>query len=65
MCVCVCVCVCVCAGPALGGEGPKWEQFLSDQVPSQLAPRSVELGTIGPIGLRPALVIYMCVCVCT
>ena len=33
--------VCVSAGPALGGAGPKWEQFRSAQVPSQLAPRSV------------------------
>ena len=35
------------AGPALGGAGPNWEQFRSAQVPSQLAPRSVELGA-GP-----------------
>ena len=27
----------------LGGAGPNWEQFRSAQVPSQLAPRSVEL----------------------
>ena len=32
------------AGPALRGAGPNWEQFRSVQVPSQLAPRSVELG---------------------
>ena len=38
-----------CAGPALGGAASNWEQFRSAQVPSQLAPRSVELGT-GPIG---------------
>ena len=31
--------------PALGGAWPIWEQFLSAQVPSQLAPRSVELVT--------------------
>ena len=31
-------------GPALGGAGPNWEQFRSAQVPSQLAPRSVEVG---------------------
>ena len=31
----------------LGGAGPNWEQFRSAQVPSQLAPRSVELGA-GP-----------------
>ena len=49
-------------GPALGGAGPNWEQYRSAQVPSQFAPRSVELvegptwGVIGPIGLRPALV---------
>ena len=49
-------------GPALGGAGPNREQFRSAQVPSQLAPRSVEcgsgaqLGAIGPIGLRPTLV---------
>ena len=47
--------------PALGGAGPNYEQFRSAQVPSQLAPMSVELdagaqlGAIGPIGLRPAL----------
>ena len=35
------------AEPALGGVGPNWEQFRSAQVPSQLAPRSVELDT-GP-----------------
>ena len=35
------------AGPALGGAGPNWELFQSAQVPSQLAPRSVELGA-GP-----------------
>ena len=35
------------AGPALGGAGPNWEQFLSAQDPSQLAARSVELGA-GP-----------------
>ena len=34
-------------GPALGGAGPNWEQFRSAQVPSQLAPRSIELG-VGP-----------------
>ena len=34
-------------GPALGGVGPNCEQFRSAQVPSQLAPRSVELGA-GP-----------------
>ena len=34
-------------GPALGGAGPNWEQFRSAQVPSQLAPRSVQLGA-GP-----------------
>ena len=33
--------------PALGGAGPNWEQFRSAQVPSQFAPRSVELGA-GP-----------------
>ena len=27
----------------LGGAGPNWEQFRSAQVPSQLAPRSVQL----------------------
>ena len=31
------------------GRGPNWAQFRSAQVPSQLAPRSVELGR-GPIG---------------
>ena len=31
----------------LGGAGPTWKQFQSAQVPSQLAPRSVEMGT-GP-----------------
>ena len=52
-CVCVCVCmyvymyVCMYAGPTLGGAGPNCEQFRSAQVPSQLAPRSVELGA-GP-----------------
>ena len=35
------------SGPALGGAGSNWEQFQSAQVPSQLAPRSVELGA-GP-----------------
>ena len=35
------------AGPVLGGAGPNWEQFQSAQVPSQLAPRSVESGA-GP-----------------
>ena len=30
-----------------GGVGPNWEQFWLAQVPSQLAPRSVELG-VGP-----------------
>ena len=34
-------------GPVLGGVGPKLEQIQSAQVPSQLAPRSVELGA-GP-----------------
>ena len=34
-------------GSALGGAGPNWEQFRSAEVPSQLAPRSVELGA-GP-----------------
>ena len=34
-------------GPALGGAVSNWEQFRSVQVPSQLAPRSVELGA-GP-----------------
>ena len=45
------------SGPALGGAGSNWEQFRSVQVPSQLAPRSVELGAgpyweqnSGPIG---------------
>ena len=33
--------------PALGGAGPNWEQFRSAHIPSQLAPRSVELGA-GP-----------------
>ena len=51
--------MCVYAGPALGGAGPNWVQFQSAQVPSQLAPRSVELGAISLIGLRLAL------CVCT
>ena len=48
-------------GPALGGVGLNWEQFRSAQVPSQLVPRSVELGA-GPnweqlvhLALRPAL----------
>ena len=36
-------------GPALGGAGPNWIQFRFAQVPSQLAPRSVELGA-GPTG---------------
>ena len=36
-------------GPVLGGAGPDLEQFRSAQVPSQLAPRSVDLGA-GPIG---------------
>ena len=35
------------AGPALGGTGPNREQFRSAHVPSQFAPRSVELGA-GP-----------------
>ena len=34
-------------GPALGGAGPNWEQFWSAQIPSQFAPRYVELGA-GP-----------------
>ena len=38
-----CMYVCLYAGPALGGVGPNWEQFRSAQVPSQLAPMSVEL----------------------
>ena len=33
--------------------------FGRPQVLSQFAPRSVELGAIGPIGLRPALYMYM------
>ena len=37
----------VVSGPALGGAGPNWEQYRSAQVPSQLAPRAVELGA-GP-----------------
>ena len=37
----------ISAGPPLGGAGPNWEPFRSAQVPSQLAPRSVELGA-GP-----------------
>ena len=48
----------------LRNAGPNWEQFRSSQVPSELAPRSVELGVgpsleppIGPIGLRPSLVV--------
>ena len=32
------------AGPTLGSAGPNFEHFRSAQVPSQLAPRSVELG---------------------
>ena len=36
-------------GPALGDVRPNREQFRSAQVPSQLAPRSVDLGA-GPIG---------------
>ena len=36
-------------GPVLGGAELNWEQFRSAKVPSQLATRSVELGT-GPIG---------------
>ena len=32
-------------GPALGSAGPNWEQFQSAQVPSQLEPRSVLVGT--------------------
>ena len=39
--------------------GPYWEEFRSAQVPSQLAPRSIELGAIGPISLRRAVVIYI------
>ena len=35
------------AGPVLGGAEPSWEQFRLAQVPSQLAPRTVELGA-GP-----------------
>ena len=35
------------AGPVLVCAGPNWEQFRLAQVPSQLAPRSVELGA-GP-----------------
>ena len=35
-------------GPALGDAGPIWDEIRSAQVPSQLAPRSVELGQ-GPI----------------
>ena len=31
----------------LGGAGPNWEKFQSAQVPSQLAPRSLELNA-GP-----------------
>ena len=52
-------------GPALGGAGPNCEQFRSAQVPSQLAPRYVELGAgptlgaIDPVGLRPALISNM------
>ena len=34
-------------GPALGGAGPNWEQFRLAEVPSQFAPRSVELAA-GP-----------------
>ena len=36
-----------CSGPALGGARHILEQFHSAQVPSQLAPRSVELD-VGP-----------------
>ena len=49
------------SGLTLGGAGPNWEQFQLAQVPSQHAPRSVELGAgpqlgaIGPIGLRSAV----------
>ena len=32
---------------ALDGVGPYWEQFWSTQVPSQLAPKSVERVPIG------------------
>ena len=35
------------AGPALGGAGPKWEQFRSAQLPCHLTARSVESGA-GP-----------------
>ena len=34
-------------GPVLGGAGPNWKQFRSAQIPSQLPPRSTELG-VGP-----------------
>ena len=54
------------AGPALGSAGPNWEQLRSGQVPSQLAPRSVELGP-GPNWLKAGPVcvhVFVCVCVC-
>ena len=35
--------LCLPSGPALGGAGPNWEQYWSAQVPSRLAPTSVEL----------------------
>ena len=52
----------MCAGPALGSAGPNWEQLRSAQVPSQLAPRSVELGP-GPNWLKagPVLIITVLV----
>ena len=51
----------VYTGPALGGAGTNWDQFRSAQVPSQLAPRSVELGA-GPNWLKadPVYIYDMC-----
>ena len=40
------ICGCLVAGSALVGAGPNWEQFRAAQVPSHLAPRSVELGAV-------------------
>ena len=53
--------VCRPTGPALGGAGPNWVGPGSQLTCTKVCRigRGAQLGIIGPIGLRPALGIYI------
>ena len=79
MCVCVCVCAGLVLGDAVpNGEQFQSAHVASQLTPRYVLDkprvdytlargplrRGALMGAIGPIGLRPVLCVYVCVCVC-